>query len=188
MSVLIKRYANRKLYNTATSRYITLRGIAELLESGEEVKVIDNETGEDMTAVTLSQILVETERGGRSAPGSLLAELFQRGGTALVDRVRHSVEEAKEDLDELRGNLRGLVGANGRKKDEEAGAGTQAELERVFQRGFERMAQALDIPRRSELREISERLDRLTRLIEEREARERAAQEPTPQPRRAGER
>ncbi len=187
MAVLIKRYANRKLYNTATSRYITLRGIADLLENGEEVKVIDNETGEDMTAVTLSQILVETERGGRSAPGSLLSELFQRGGSALVDRLRQGVDEAKEDLDELRGNLRGLVGANGKDKESPA-ASAQADLERVFQRGFERMAQALDIPRRSELREISERLDRLTRLIEEREARDARAAEDDPPRRRAGER
>ena len=186
MVVLIKRYANRKLYNTATSRYITLRGISDLLEGGGEVKVIDNETGEDMTAVTLSQILVETERGGRSAPGSLLSELFQRGGSALVDRVRQGVDEAREDLDELRGNLRGLIGANG--KEKQAASSAQAEFERVFQRGFERMAQALDIPRRSELREISERLERLTRLIEEREARDaRAAEAATPS-RRAGER
>jgi polyhydroxyalkanoate synthesis repressor PhaR len=186
MAVLIKRYANRKLYNTAASRYITLRGIAELLERGEDVKVIDNETGEDMTAVTLSQILVETERGGRSAPGSLLTELFQRGGSALVDRFRQGVDEAREDFDELRGNLRGLMGANGSAK--ESALSTQSELEKLFQRGFERMAQALDIPRRSELREISERLDRLTRLIEEREAREARAAEEPPQPRRAGER
>jgi polyhydroxyalkanoate synthesis repressor PhaR len=178
MAVLIKRYANRKLYNTATSRYITLRGIAELLERGEDVKVIDNETGEDMTAVTLSQILVETERGGRSAPGSLLSELFQRGGSALVDRLKQGVDEAREDWDELRDNVRGLMGVNGAKKDS---GSAQNELERLLQRGFERWAQALDIPRRSELREISERLDRLTRLIEEREAREaRAAEEQTP--------
>jgi len=188
MAVLIKRYANRKLYNTAASRYITLRGIAELLENGEEVKVLDNETGEDMTAVTLSQILVETERGGRSVPGTLLSELFQRGGTALVERVRRGVDDAREDLEELRGNLRGLMNANGTPK-ESANAVT-SELERVFQRGFERMAQALDIPRRSELREISERLDRLTRLIEEREAREaQGVNEPRETPlRRAGER
>jgi polyhydroxyalkanoate synthesis repressor PhaR len=185
MAVLIKRYANRKLYNTAASRYITLRGIAELLERGEDVKVIDNETGEDMTAVTLSQVLVETERGGRSAPGSLLSELFQRGGSALVDRLKQGVDDAREDLDELRENVRGLIGANGAKR--EAGSAAHRELERIFQRGFERMAAALDIPRRSELREISERLDRLTRLIEEREARERAAEQ-TPQPRRARER
>jgi polyhydroxyalkanoate synthesis repressor PhaR len=184
MAVLIKRYANRKLYNTAASRYITLRGIAEILEGGQEVKVIDNETGEDMTAVTLSQILVETERGGRSAPGSLISELFQRGGSALVDRFRQGVDEAREDLDEIRGNLRGLMGANGTKK--EAGSNAQTELERIFQRGFERMAQALDIPRRSELREISERLDRLTRLIEEREAREAGASESAPPPQRRG--
>lgn len=186
MPVLIKRYANRKLYNTASSRYITLRGIAELLELGEEVKVLDNGTGEDMTAVTLSQILVETERGGRSVPGSLISEIFQRGGTALVDRVRKGVDDAKEDLEELRGNLRGLVGANGTAPREGASFAA-AELERVFQRGFERMAQVLDIPRRSELRELSERLERLTRLIEEREAREQARDNEPPR-RRAGER
>jgi len=54
MSVLIKRYANRKLYNTQTSRYITLKGIAELIDAGEDVRVIDNETGEDITNVALS--------------------------------------------------------------------------------------------------------------------------------------
>jgi polyhydroxyalkanoate synthesis repressor PhaR len=183
MAVLIKRYANRKLYNTAASRYVTLRGIAELLEAGEEVRVVDNETGEDITAVTLSQILVDTERGGRSAPGNLISELFTKGSSALADRLR----DAREDLEELRGNLRGFVGhANGSR---ESGAGAQAEFERLFQRGFERMAEALDIPRRSELREISERLDRLTRLIEEREARvARAAEQADPPRRRAGER
>ena len=183
MAVLIKRYANRKLYNTGTSRYITLRGIAELLERGEDVKVIDNETGEDMTAVTLSQILVESERGGRSAPGTLLTEIFQRGGTAIVDRFKQGVDEAREDWDELRDNVRGLMGANGSKKE----GGAQHELERILQRGFERWAHALDIPRRSELREISERLDRLTRLIEEREAREARAAEAAP-PKRAADR
>jgi polyhydroxyalkanoate synthesis repressor PhaR len=188
MAVLIKRYANRKLYNTATSRYITLRGIADLLESGEEVKVVDNESGEDITAVTLSQILVDTERGGRSVPGSLLTEIFQRGGDAIVDRFRQGVDEAKEDLAELRGNLRDLVGRSAPHPREWAAFGP-AEIERMFQRGFERMAQALDIPRRSELREISERLDRLAKLIEERGlgAEEHAADE-TPRGRRAAER
>ena len=62
MAILIKRYANRKLYNTQTSRYITLKGIAELIEADQEVRVIDNETGEDITSVALSQILVEPKR------------------------------------------------------------------------------------------------------------------------------
>ena len=70
MAILIKRYANRKLYNTESSRYITLKGIAELLDANEEVRVIDNETGEDITSVALSQILVDSERSmfGTSAP------------------------------------------------------------------------------------------------------------------------
>ncbi len=174
MAVLIKRYANRKLYNTAASRYITLRGIADLLEAGQEVKVIDNETGEDMTAVTLSQILVETERGGRSVPGTLLSEIFQRGGDALVERLKRGVDDAREDFAELRGNLRDLLGKTTTPREWVAFG--PPDIERMVQRAVERMAVALDIPRRSELREISERLDRLTKLIEEREARDAEAE------------
>ena len=70
-TVLIKRYANRKLYNTETSRYITLKGIAELIEQGAEVRVVDNETGEDITSVALSQILVDNERAQRAVPRTL---------------------------------------------------------------------------------------------------------------------
>ncbi|MBW2233208.1 MAG: polyhydroxyalkanoate synthesis regulator DNA-binding domain-containing protein [Deltaproteobacteria bacterium] len=69
MAILIKRYANRKLYNTDTSRYITLKGIAELLDGGDEVRVIDNETGEDITSVALSQILVDSKRTNTSPRG-----------------------------------------------------------------------------------------------------------------------
>ena len=49
MTILIKRYANRKLYNTDTSSYITLKGISELVELGEDIRVVDNETGEDIS-------------------------------------------------------------------------------------------------------------------------------------------
>ena len=62
MPVLIKRYANRKLYNTASSRYITLKGISELIREGHDIQVIDNETGEDITSIALSQILVDDQK------------------------------------------------------------------------------------------------------------------------------
>ena len=78
MPILIKRYANRKLYNTATSRYITLKGIAELLDDGEEVRVVDNETGEDITKVALSQILVDSERSNADAPSDAPRDQRQR--------------------------------------------------------------------------------------------------------------
>ena len=90
MAVLIKRYANRKLYNTQSSRYITLKGIADLLEAGEDVRVIDNESGEDITSITLSQILVDTERANRAVSGNLISGLFQRGGDALYEALSRS--------------------------------------------------------------------------------------------------
>ena len=89
--VLIKRYANRKLYNTESSRYITLKGIAELIEQGREVRVVDNESGEDITSIALSQILVDSERESRNVPGSVLSELISKGGDALYTALRRGV-------------------------------------------------------------------------------------------------
>ena len=102
MSILIKRYANRKLYNTETSRYITLKGISELIEAGDEVRVIDNETGEDITSVALSQILVDSERSSRWVSRTVLSDLIQRGGDALYGALRRGVDDASEGIDEVR--------------------------------------------------------------------------------------
>jgi polyhydroxyalkanoate synthesis repressor PhaR len=162
MAVLIKRYANRKLYNTETSRYITLKGIADLLEADQEVKVIDNETGEDITSVTLSQILVDTERDGRSVPGNLLSELFQRGGDVLYGAVRKRVDDASEGIEELKGNVRRLLRPRGR----DWVAFAAPDLESVVQQAFERVAEMLDLPRRSDLSKLSEQLDRVARALE----------------------
>jgi polyhydroxyalkanoate synthesis repressor PhaR len=158
MAVLIKRYANRKLYNTETSRYITLKGIADLLEADQEVKVIDNESGEDITSVTLSQILVDTERDGRSVPGNLLSGLLQRGGDALRKRV----DDASEGIEELKGNVRRLLRPRGR----DWVAFTAPDLESVVQQAFERVAEMLDLPRRSDLERLSERLERVAKALE----------------------
>jgi len=158
MSVLIKRYANRKLYNTESSRYITLKGISDLLESGQEVKVIDNESGEDITSVTLSQILVDTERDGRSVPGNLLTGLLQRGGDAL----RRRVDDASEGLEEFKHNLRRLLPKQGR----DWVAFAPPDFESIVQNAFERVAAMLDLPRRSDIERLSERLERVTRALE----------------------
>jgi len=162
MAVLIKRYANRKLYNTETSRYITLKGIADILEADQDVKVIDNESGEDITSVTLSQILVDTERDGRSVPGNLLSELFQRGGDVLYGAVRKRVDDASEGIEELKGNVRRLL----RPRARDWVAFTAPDLESVVQRAFERVAEMLDLPRRSDLERLTERLERVARALE----------------------
>jgi len=168
MAVLIKRYANRKLYNTQTSRYITLKGIAELLEDDEEVQVIDNETGEDITSVTLSQILVDTERSNRAVPGNLLSELVQRGGDALYGALRRSMGDASEGIDDFQRNMRRLLG----NKDQQDGsprdwiAFTPPDMDRLVQRTIERVFKALDLPRRSDIAALNQRLDRVVEAIE----------------------
>lgn len=62
MAILIKRYPNRKLYNTEAKQYITLEGVADLIRQGAEVTVVDHASGEDQTALTLTQIILEQEK------------------------------------------------------------------------------------------------------------------------------
>ncbi|HEX2911787.1 MAG TPA: polyhydroxyalkanoate synthesis regulator DNA-binding domain-containing protein [Chloroflexia bacterium] len=76
---LIKRYSNRKLYDTTTRTYITLEGIAGLVVEGVDIKVVDNDTDEDLTTVILSQILLERERSRRSLSSGLLSGLLRSG-------------------------------------------------------------------------------------------------------------
>jgi polyhydroxyalkanoate synthesis repressor PhaR len=74
---VIKRYSNRKLYDTQDSRYVTLLQIAEMVRTGEEVQIIDNNTKDDLTEVTLAQIIYEEQKAhSRSVPLQTLKELI----------------------------------------------------------------------------------------------------------------
>ena len=64
--IMIKRYQNRKLYDTQNSTYVTLYDISRMIKEGSDVQVIDNSTKEDLTAVTLTQILFEEEKKKKS--------------------------------------------------------------------------------------------------------------------------
>ena len=91
---LIKRYANRKLYDTRDSRYVTLLQIAEYVRRGEDVSIIDNTTKEDLTNVTLAQIVYEEERKSgdearRTSPTmSTLRGLIQQSGERIMTTLR----------------------------------------------------------------------------------------------------
>jgi polyhydroxyalkanoate synthesis repressor PhaR len=83
---VIKRYANRKLYDTRDSRYVTLDQIAAMIRKGEDVKVVDNSSKEDLTSVTLAQIIFEEEKRQRSfLPLFALRRIIQSGGESLHD-------------------------------------------------------------------------------------------------------
>jgi polyhydroxyalkanoate synthesis repressor PhaR len=166
MAILIKRYANRKLYNTATSRYITLKGIAELLDAGEEVQVVDNETGEDITSVALSQILVDSERSNKQPSDTLLSQILGRGGDVLYGALKRGVDDAAGGIDEVRDRVRKAIA-----REEHLGfAGwldnNRADFEKTLQTSMERVFRLLDLPRRSDLDALNDNLSRVAEAVE----------------------
>ena len=100
MARVIKRYGNRKLYDVQASEYVSLEQVAAIIRGGETVEVLDNVTGEDITAQTLTQIVLEEGKRGRGVLGTeLLHDLLRRGGRVIeggVGQIRHGVEELAE--------------------------------------------------------------------------------------------
>jgi polyhydroxyalkanoate synthesis repressor PhaR len=140
---IIKKYANRKLYDTRTSKYVTLEGIAGLVRDGHEIKVVDRETGQDLTQVTLSQIVLSEEKRGpsRMVDGGVL----QERGQALLDYVRKTLNVPSDLVNQMerrRGDLEGMV-------DE----------------AIEQALHRLRIPSHTDIDKINKRLDRLSAQI-----------------------
>jgi polyhydroxyalkanoate synthesis regulator protein len=144
------------------------------------VRVVDNETGEDITSVALSQILVDSERESRSVPKTLLSDLIQRGGDALYGALRRGVGDASEGLEEIQRNVRRLI----RTRDEEGHrlsdwiAFATPDFERAIQSAIERVFKLLDLPRRSDIDALNENLQRVAEAVERLEAARRPAPAP----------
>ena len=101
--VVVRKYGNRRLYNTSTSRYINLEELANLVRNGNDVQVLDAKTGEDLTRVTLTQIIVEDAKGDNSGlPLELLRQLIvasnnvAREGFMWFKPALHAFEGAVE--------------------------------------------------------------------------------------------
>ena len=99
---IIKRYANRKLYDTEHSRYVTLDQISEMIRNGDDVKIVDNKTKEDLTTVTLAQIIFEEEKKQRSfLPLNAMRNIIQSGGEWFAEAQRRvqSILPGRKDKD-----------------------------------------------------------------------------------------
>jgi polyhydroxyalkanoate synthesis repressor PhaR len=98
MAYVIKRYSNRKLYDTQESRYVTLEELEELIRAGKEISVVDVSTGEDLTSVTLAQIILENERNHRATlPTGFLHQLIKHG-EAWQEFVQKSLKSSLEGI------------------------------------------------------------------------------------------
>lgn len=111
---LIKKYANRKLYDTTEKSYISMDGLAALIKSGEEVRIIDNETEEDLTSQIVSQLLAREKPGeDKAVPSSVLMQMLRKGrgtlfgyGKKYVSLWQNALLMSREELDRL---ISGLV-------------------------------------------------------------------------------
>lgn len=139
---VIKKYANRKLYDTQTSRYVTLEGISELLRQGREIQVLERDTGRDLTPLILSQIVASEEKRG---PENGTAPIQERG-QALLSYVRRT----------LSGPAALVSGEVERRR---------SELEDLVEMVVERTLSRLSIPTRKDVEQLSRRLDGLEREL-----------------------
>jgi polyhydroxyalkanoate synthesis repressor PhaR len=99
---VIKRYTNRKLYDTVESRYVTLDEIAQMIKAGAEVKIIDNRSKEDLTSVTLAQIIFEEEKKRSQMPLGVLREIIRHGGEAVAGFYQEKAGSLAGKLGELK--------------------------------------------------------------------------------------
>ena len=181
---IIKRYPNRKLYDTDSKQYITLDGIASLIRGGEDVQVVDNVTGEDLTAVTLTQIIFEQEKKQSGfLPRSVLAGLIKTGGDRLTAIQKtlvssmglwhHVDEEIRRRIDALidQGELTKEEGQSLLKKllsdtfhlDQEVQ--DQATRLTITPDSLEKHLRQLQIPTQQDLEKLLEQIDTLSEKI-----------------------
>ncbi len=114
--IVVKKYANRRLYNTATSSYVTLEDLAVMIKEGGDFVVYDAKTGEDITRSVLTQIIVEQEQKGQNLlPVSFLRQLISFYGDSMQFLVPGYLEQAMvafaKNQEQLRTNLRATFGA-----------------------------------------------------------------------------
>jgi polyhydroxyalkanoate synthesis repressor PhaR len=106
--IVIKKYENRRLYDTSASRYINLEEVAALVRDGTEVQVLDAKTGEDLTHVTLTQIIVENAKGKPTGlPLELLRQLVMASDHAGQEFISWYMKSAFETYQKLQGAIQG---------------------------------------------------------------------------------
>ena len=111
----IKKYANRRLYNTGTSTYVTLEDLANMVKSGEDFTVVDAKSGDDITRSVLTQIIFEQENKGQNLlPITFLRQLIRFYGDSIQNLIPtyldFSIDSLVRDQDKLRGQMTNAFG------------------------------------------------------------------------------
>lgn len=166
MAYVIKRYANRKLYDTRTKHYLTLNDLTTLVRAGEDLRVEDAESGEDLTAQILTKIVAEGSRKGGALvlPQGMLVDWIQRPSEFVFDAVRTSVSAGQRTVEQMGSEIGKLIdnvakrasGAPAKKSDD-----VGEEIARVIEERLKAIISELNLPARSELEALAQRLTEL---------------------------
>jgi len=198
---VIKRYPNRKLYDTTARQYVTLQAIRHLVGKGEKVQVVDSRTGRDVTKGALSKIVLEaeTEIGG-NLPTSFFTDIIKRGSRTVSGYLKKTWEAGRGAAqwaeEELENSVAGLVNrgkltlgeADDLKKDflgrvRSHLAAQESNLQAVINTGIERALHTVNLPTRNEVDQVRSRLtDVETRINRILNGGKKTALRPTPRP------
>lgn len=165
----IKRYPNRKLYDTEAKRYVTLEEITEMIRADQDVHVTDHETGDDLTTLTLTQIILEQEKKASGfLPRSLLTSLIRTGGDTLEQVIRSlqatlpvSGHGHAQEVEDEAANEAATATGGGTEAGDKAAPGSAVD-DRVSD-----MFHLLNVPTRRDVRRLQEQLDLLNAKLEE---------------------
>jgi polyhydroxyalkanoate synthesis repressor PhaR len=179
--VVVKKYANRRLYNTATSSYVTLDDLARMIKNGGDFVAYDAKTGEDITRSVLTQIIVEQEQKGQNLlPISFLRQLISLYGDSMQFLVPGYLEQAMlafaQNQEQMRRNLEATFGIFPFGQLEEMGKQHMALFERALRmlapyRGEERPSSADTGASRNDedprLKRLEAQIDALTQQLKD---------------------
>ncbi len=156
---VIKRYTNRKLYDTVESRYVTLDEIAEMVKAGTEVQIVDNRSKDDLTSVTLAQIIFEEEKKKSKMPLGMLRDIIRTGGERLTTFIADEVEPRVSAIRE--GTVQGIAKVLKRGESSEEAAQVSAAPEAAAETKPTAKEQAREFVRSSKdsIEEWQKRLD-----------------------------
>jgi polyhydroxyalkanoate synthesis repressor PhaR len=175
---LIKRYTNRKLYDTVESRYVTLDEIGEMIKQGVEVKIVDNRSKEDLTSVTLAQIIFEEEKKKSRMPLIVLREIIRHPGESIsgfiqkevTPRVNSIREGAESRLDKLlrrdEGSTESMSPAELIKSSQRLLEEWQRKIDERIKHGVENVVGSLPALGR-DLQALTQRLETLEKKLDE---------------------
>ncbi|MBF0200045.1 MAG: hypothetical protein HQK66_01805 [Desulfamplus sp.] len=190
---LVKKYANRKLYDTKDKKYVTMKHISEMIKSGKDVSIIDNETGEDITASIVSTLMgKDGSESEESLSTGVLIQLFRKGSGALTDYAKkyfsiwqNAFTLAEDELDNLLKTLvknKEISKTEGSRLKQEITGFTKSIrgwISDMVDRRVNEAMEMMNLPTKDQFTELQGRISELEAKIEEIESR-KGSHIPTP--------